>query len=471
MTPVTGLREVRGLLRGVVRRLGSRGADPLTGLADRGVLRDRGPLALALARASGRPVALLLLDLDGFKRINDLLGHHEGDAVLVEVARRLTTVVGPQDLLVRLGGDEFAVLTAPLSSVDDAADLAARVVAAVSAPLPVEELQVAVTASVGVALLDRDGNTLEELTRAADQAMYAVKRAGGDAPAPVGDLTDPVLAAVHGPRLVAELREAVHAGRLDVHYQPQLDALTGDVTGFEALVRWEHPELGLLLPRHFLPQAERSGLLGPLTDAVLDRALADLPALRTMAPGAGLSLNVSARHMAARGLVTDLIDRVRRAGHDPAMLVLEITEAATRPTPDVASLFEEVHDAGVRVSIHGFGRDSSSLRSLWTFPAVRQIKIDPEIIATLLTDPTTERQVRGMVSAAHALEVQVVAEGVETASAVALLQELGVDTLQGRWLSPAADPAELARQASHWAAVGAEVRRTAPGSQEVPTES
>ncbi len=460
---VTGLREVRGVLRGVVRRWGSRDNDPLTGLPDRGVLRDRGPLALALARASGRPVALLLLDLDGFKRINDLLGHHEGDAVLVEVARRLTTVVGPQDLLVRLGGDEFAVLTAPLAAPEAAADLAARVVAVVAEPLQVEELEVAVTASVGVALLDRDGNTLEELTRAADQAMYAVKRSGGDAPSPTGDPTDPVLAAVHGPRLLAELREAVAAGDLAVHYQPQVDARSGAVTGYEALVRWEHPQHGLLLPRHFLPQAERSGLLGPLTEVVLDRALADLALLRTLSPGAGLSLNVSARHMAARGLVTDLIERMRTAGHDPSELVLEITEAATRPTPDVAALFEEVHEAGVRVSIHGFGRDSSSLRSLWTFPAVRQIKIDPGFIATLLTDPTTERQVRGMVSAAHALDVQVVAEGVETGGAVARLQELGVDTLQGRWLSPAADPAELARHATHWSTVAAQVRRTAPG--------
>lgn len=457
--------EVRGLLRGVARRLGSRGTDPLTGLPDRAQLHDHGPLQLALARASGRPAALLLLDLDGFKRINDLLGHHEGDAVLVEVARRLAGVVGPDDLLVRLGGDEFAVLTAPLDSVHAAAELAARVVEVVGEPLPVEELEVAVTASVGVALLDRDGNTLEELTRAADQAMYSVKRDGGAAPAPVDDPTDPVLAGVPGPRLVGELREAVHSGALDVHYQPQLDALNGAVTGFEALVRWEHPELGLLLPRHFLPQAARSGLLGPLTDAVLDRAMTDLPTLRRLAPGAGLALNVSARHMAARGLVTDLIDRVRVAGHDPADLVLEITEAATRPTPDVAALFDEVHAAGVRVSIHGFGRDSSSLRSLWTFPAVRQIKIDPEIIATVLNDPATERQVRGMVSAAHALDVQVVAEGVETGSAVGLLQELGVDTLQGRWLSPAADPAELARCAAHWTTVGKTVRRTAPGTQ------
>ncbi len=469
---MTGLREMRTLLRGVVRRgvvrrlggrgQGGRGVDPLTGLPDRAVLRDRGPLALAQARASGRPVALLLLDLDGFKRINDLLGHHEGDAVLVEVSRRLAAVVGPHDLLVRLGGDEFAVLTAPLDSADAAAELAARVVEAVAEPLPVEEIEVAVTASVGVALLDRDGNTLEELTRAADQAMYAVKRAGGGAPSPVGDPSDPVLASVHGPRLMAELRAAVEAGDLAVHYQPQLDARTGAVTGYEALVRWEHPDLGLLLPRHFLPQAERTGLLGPLTEVVLDRALDDLAALRHLAPGAGLSLNISARHMAARGLVTDLIERVRAAGHDVTSLVLEITEAAMRPTPDVASLFEEVHEAGVRVSIHGFGRDSSSLRSLWTFPAVRQIKIDPEIIATLLTDPTTERQVRGMVSAAHALDVQVVAEGVETGAAVARLQELGVDTLQGRWLSPAADPAELARQAAHWAVVGDAVRRTAP---------
>lgn len=226
-------------------------------------------------------------------------------------------------------------------------------------------------------------------------------------------------------------------------------------------MRWEHPELGLLLPRHFLPQAERAGLLGPLTDAVLDRALADLAGLRRLAPGAGLALNVSARHMAARGLVTELIDRVRAAGHDPATLVLEITEAATRPTPDVAALFEEVHAAGVRVSIHGFGRDSSSLRSLWTFPAVRQIKIDPDIIASLLTDPATERQVLGMVSAAHALGVQVVAEGVETGAAVPRLQELGVDTLQGRWLSAAAELSELARHAQQLCEAGDAVRRTA----------
>ncbi len=463
---MSGLREVGDRLRGVVRRLGARGHDPLTGLPDRGALRDRGPLAVATARAAGRPVALLLLDLDGFKSINDLLGHHEGDAVLVAVARRLGAVVGPQDLLVRLGGDEFAVLTGPLGSPHAADELAARVVAAVAEPLHVEELDVAVTASVGTALLDRDGSTVGELLRAADQAMYAAKRAGGDAArTSAADPTDPVLAGVPGPRLIAELREAIGAQQLDVHYQPQLDAVTGLVTGYEALVRWEHPDLGLLLPRHFLPQAERSGLLGALTDAVVTRALADLAGLRALAPGAHLALNVSARHMAARGLVADLIARVEDAGCDPATLVLEITEAATRPTPDVAALFESVHAAGVRVSIHGFGRDSSSLRSLWTFPSVRQIKIDPDIIARLLGDPATERQVRGMVSAAHGLDIQVVAEGVETAAAVSRLQELGVDTLQGRWLSPAADLAELGRQSRHWTDVGAAVRRTARSAE------
>ncbi len=424
-------------------RPGSQVRDVLTGLAVREELVRWAPHLLTLADARQRPAALLLLDLDAFKGLNDSAGHHVGDRVLAAVGARLREVSHPGDLLVRLGGDEFAVVTAPLRHRSAAAERATAMIEAIGAPLEIDDLRIAVGVSIGLAMYGEDGTTVDELLRAADQAMYAAKAAGsGLWRASTPDARpEPGLTR----RLIGELRAGLAVDQLVVHYQPQLGVACGEVVGFEALARWDHPELGLLAPRHFIPLAERSGLMGPLTDAVLERALGDLPRLQESAPGARLSVNVSRRHILGRGLVEGLSDRVRRHGASPEELVLEITEPVTRSSSETESTFAGLSRQGFGVSIRGFGTARSSLTALWANPAVREVKVDPSIVGALADDRDrspadpdggrrTPRLVRALASAAHGLGIRVVAEGVENSATVDAAQDLGCDVVQGFWI-------------------------------------
>ncbi|WP_170981555.1 putative bifunctional diguanylate cyclase/phosphodiesterase [Nocardioides dongxiaopingii] len=414
-----------------------RSVDRLTGLAVREELLRRGPQLLGQPGGHG-PAAVLVLDLDDFKVLNDSAGHHVGDAVLAAVGARLRRTVGPEDLVVRLGGDEFAVVTAPLRHRDEAAGLAAALIAAVGQPLEVDELRLGVGVSVGIAVHDEDGGTVEELLRAADQAMYAAKAAG------TGQWRASTPEALRSTGVTRRLLDDLRAGRaaeqLVLHYQPQVDLETGDVVGFEALARWDHPELGLLPPRHFIPLAERSGLMAPLGAAVLDRALGDLPRLQEHAPGARLSINVTPRHILGTGLVDDLTSRVHAHGASPEDVVLEITEPLTRTSPETTATFEELSRRGFGISIRGFGTARSSLTVLWSNPAVREVKVDPSIVAAIAEDGGAEatagrrrtaRLVRALASAARGLGIRVVAEGAEDPSSFALLHELGCEVVQG----------------------------------------
>ena len=415
-----------------------RGRDPLTGLPGRAELLELGAGFLECAAAEGRVATLLVLDLDGFKSVNDDAGHHVGDDVLVAVGARLVEVSETDDLVVRLGGDEFAVLTASPGRAGDGPGRAEAVIAALEAPLEVEDLRVAVSCSVGLATYGVDGGTVEELLRAADQAMYAAKAAGSGR----WRASTPEDQAHHGraERLRAELASGRAVDELVLHYQPQVafgPRGVRHVVGFEALARWDHAELGLLLPRHFIPLAERSGLMGPIADAVLERALRDLPRLQRSAPGARLSLNVGRRHLLSRGLVDHLTSRVAEHGVEPRHLVLEVTEPVTRSSPETATTFRALAERGFEVSIRGFGTARSSLTALWSNPAVREVKLDPSIVAGL-DDPDSVRLVRALTSAAHGLGIRVVVEGVEDGAAVGLLRDLGCEVLQGWWVCPPA---------------------------------
>ncbi len=265
-----------------------------------------------------------------------------------------------------------------------------------------------------------------------------------------------------------ELGKAVAARALVLHYQPQFNAVTGQVLGFEALTRWEHPELGLLLPRDFLVGAQGT-VLTELTELVLDQAMADLGALRALAPGATLAVNDSAHHLDDLTLVPRLVDRVRATGQDCSAVVLELTEQTTAATPSTSALLTALHEHGVRVSIRSSSvEDTGGFRSLWAAPAVREIKIDPAMTTALLDDPVLEQQVGAMIRAAGALGVRTVAEGVETARAIPRLRSLGVDVLQGYWLAAPAPLGELARSARYWPAVRRDIqaaRTTVPLSR------
>lgn len=425
--------------------------DSLTGLGHRLVLEERGPDLISLAKHRGQIVAVLLLDADGFKALNDGLGHHAGDRILAETGSRIRACLRPGEIAVRLGGDEFAMMLGPL---EDDTTLDVRVhelLGYLAAPVRVDDLRVSVGISVGSAISGPDGRTLEELLRAADQAMYAAKAAGtGQWRRSEGPDTR-----TDQQRLSEQLRGALDRSELALHYQPQVEGWTGAVTGFEALIRWEHPELGLLLPGQFLPLAERTGLIGPITLFALDHALEDHARLARLVPNCTVSVNVSARSMMGEGLLRDLERLLSRRGVPPSDLVLEITEPAPRPTPEVVALLDGIRRMGCRVSVHGFGSATSSLTGLWQYPALREIKIDPSIIHSLGTAPETERLVRAMISGAHSLDMRVVAEGVDTLAVAQQLRRLGCDGLQGHWIGEPASLPALQRWLEAWPALRA----------------
>ena len=439
--PVRGRRWVPRLIRLLPGGAGQQ--DPLTGLATREVLAAEGPRLITEVQQSGRQAGLLLLDLDGFKAVNDTLGHHAGDRVLVEIGHRARALTAGEDLAVRLGGDEFALLIA----APDAAALEQRtedLLSELSQPIRLDEVSWSITPSIGLAVHPDDGRTVADLLRAADSAMYDAKsspqrwrRPGRDRGAPGGT----------GPE---ELAGALCREELVVHYQPQVDGWTGAVTGFEALVRWQHPERGLLLPDLFLPRAERSAVIADLTRWVLGRALADLPTLQRSAPGATVAVNVSARSMMGTRLLGDLGRLLEESGVPAHDLVLEITEPAPRATAEVTGLLEGLRRLGCGVSVHGFGSAQTSLTSLWQLPAVREIKIDPHLVRAVAADPDAERLCRAMISAARGLDVRVVAEGVENTETVHRLRGLGCGAFQGYLLGEPFPLADVAGWAAQW---------------------
>ena len=419
--------------------------DPLTGLATRDVLADVGPRLLASATAGGARVGVLLLDLDGFKTVNDILGHQSGDRVLAEIGHRIEGQLGADDLAARLGGDEFAVVLVG----DDVAALRRRVediVTALASPIDLDEVSWTVRPSVGLAVHPEDGDSLGELLRVADGAMYDAKAATASWQRVGTAVTAPGRLEIAPEDLSAALRRE----ELVVHYQPQVNGWSGAVTGFEALVRWQHPDLGLLLPERFLPQIERSPVIADLTRWVLARALADLPTLQRSAPGATVAVNVSARSMMGNRLLADLGILLEETGVAARDLVLEITEPAPRATTEVRALLEGLRALGCGVSVHGFGSAQTSLTSLWQLPAVREIKIDPELVRTVARDPEAERLCRAMISAARGLDVRVVAEGVEDTETVHRLRALGCDAFQGYLLGTPIPLDAVAAWAAEW---------------------
>jgi diguanylate cyclase (GGDEF)-like protein len=427
--------------------------DALTGLG------DRSTLARHAARLEGGPAvhALLVLDLDGFKAVNDMVGHGAGDAVLREVARRVAEVAGDDGVAVRLGGDEFALLSGPLAGAHAetaaaAEELASRLETSIARPVRTQDVELSVRASVGVALHRRDGHGLEQLLRAADQAMYAAKATRGRPP---GDVRLPDLPDVPEEELAADLARAIADGGIELHYQPQV-TWSGAVSGVEALLRWPHPRLGVLAPRQVLPLAQRHGLTTRLALWTIEQALADRRALADdLGAEVGVSVNIAARDLLGHAFLPD-IERLLRVdaagGHRGARLTLEISEPGPHPVPQVVALFEGLGELGVAVSIHELGLGQVSLAAISRYPAVRELKIDPLLVRQVADDEATARLVRAIVGAAHGLGVEVVAEGVEDHRTVRRLRELGCDRLQGFAVTAPTDIAGLRAWAARWPA-------------------
>jgi diguanylate cyclase (GGDEF)-like protein len=380
-------------------------------------------LATASAR---RPAALLLLDLDGFKEVNDSLGHTAGDHLLRQIGPRLQPALHPGELLARLGGDEFAVLL-PDAGVDKAQERAERLRKLILQPFPVEDIRLHVGVSIGVATAPVPATTVQEMLRCADVAMYAAKSAGEGVhvyvPDPHGGSGDRL-------RTMEELRIALSSDQLVIHLQPQVSLADERVLGVEALVRWNHPVRGLLSPADLLPAAEQAGLLRPLTDTVLELALTATARWwrRDRVP---VSVNLSAANVNDLDLPSKVAAALRRHGLPPEALTLELVEDTLMADPERGrEVLAELRRLGVRTSIDDYGTGYSSLAYLRHLPA-DELKLDRSLTFDVCTDPRAAAIVEHTVALAHALGLRLVAEGIEDAETGAALARLGCDVAQG----------------------------------------
>ncbi len=419
--------------------------DELTGLPNRQLLRDRLDGALARVRRDGRKVGVLFCDLDRFKVVNDSSGHSVGDEVLVQVAARLTTTVRATDTVVRFGGDEFVIVVDGVDQDVEVADLADRVREALASPVVVDGHEVPTSVSIGYVVAGGDADP-ERLLSDADAAMYAAKERGRNRVEPFGaDLHARVLIRLDEERA---LRRALDDHQLVVHYQPIVSLPTGRILGVEALVRWERPDLGMVLPASFIPMAEETGLIVELGDWVLDQALAQLQAWRTANPRSDVSMavNVSARQLAAGTLADTVGDALDRHGVDPSAVTLELTESTLMEDLDrSARMLGALRDIGVTVAIDDFGTGYSSLAYLKSLP-IDTLKIDRSFVVNVGNDPYDSAIVHAVASIGRVLDLRVVAEGVETAAQAEQVLAHGCQVAQGHHFGRAVPGAELAAQ-------------------------
>ncbi|WP_428392033.1 EAL domain-containing protein [Lichenicoccus sp.] len=416
--------------------------DPLTDLPNRTLLRERLERRLGQAPRSETPLALHFIDLDRFKEANDRLGHHLGDMVLKQVARRLVDLAGPGSLVARLGGDEFAVLQDRCIDNAAAEALARRIVEALRMPFNFGEEQVRISCSVGIALHPTDGSEVEELLRCADLAMYQAKAEGRSGfRLFVPDLNERALRAV---RIKADLRGALACDEFVLHYQPQVTLQTGRISGVEALLRWNRPGYGLLMPGEFLTAAQESGLLGMIDDWVLRRACAEAAGWHAKGlPRIRVAVNLSPTDLAGRNILGTVTDVLAQTGLDPARLELELTEGDLVEDPQAAAaVLLALRSLGVKIAIDDFGMGYSSLAYVKNFP-VDRLKIDRAFVRDLGTVSPDAAIVRAIVALGHSLGMSVMAEGVETVTQLSLLMVEGCDEIQGYYFSRPVPAGEL----------------------------
>ncbi len=407
--------------------------DALTGLPNRALLADRCRGVLATAQRSGHAAALMFLDLDHFKTVNDSLGHRVGDAVLVELAARLQGVIRAQDTVSRLGGDEF-VLLLPETDGAGAAQVASKVLAAAQTPFQIDGHELTVTPSVGIALYPDDGTDLDALSRAADAAMYRAKEDGRNT---YRFYTGALQAHAERALQVSNaLRRALERAQLSLVFQPQQDLASGRITGAEALLRWQHPELGSVSPAEFIPIAESSGLILPIGAWVLEQAVRQIAAWdRAGLPPLVLAVNLSSVQLRQADLPARVRDTLARAGVSADRLELELTEGAAMKDPIGAmAVMEGLHAQGIELSIDDFGTGYSSLSYLKRFP-IAKLKIDRSFVRDLIDDAGDRAIVDAIIGMAASLGMRTVAEGVETPEQLAYLQARGCQAMQGYLLS------------------------------------
>ncbi|MGH8219564.1 MAG: putative bifunctional diguanylate cyclase/phosphodiesterase [Steroidobacteraceae bacterium] len=422
--------------------------DALTGLPNRVLLDDRLAQAMAHANRDGQPFALLALDLDRFKVINDSMGHRAGDAVLNEVSQRLLSVVRNIDTVARTGGDEFVIVVSPSAIPEDALGVAERATEALRAAMGINGVELRVTCSIGVAYFPTDAGSTESLMARADAAMYCAKQRGRNNVQRFSEGMDATTVARMN--LESDLHQALEAGQFELHYQPKADTESGDINSAEALIRWRHPERGLVQPDDFIPLAEECGLINEIGAWVLREACrqcaewqgSGLPALR-------VAVNVAAAQF-RRGNLLDIVGgALRDAPLEPRFLEVELTESAVMTNPEEsAAILEQLSRMGVLVSVDDFGTGYSSINYLRRFP-IDKLKIDRSFVKDL--DSQVDASiVHAIISLAHSLRLKVVAEGVETAEQLKYLRSLGCDQYQGFHFSPPLPAPQFAELLRNW---------------------
>jgi diguanylate cyclase (GGDEF)-like protein len=414
--------------------------DPLTGLPNRVLFQQHLDDLLAVAHLGTAPIAVLLIDLDRFKEVNDTLGHGAGDVLLKQIGPRLADSLDGDGVIARLGGDEFGVLLTGVDGPAAAQRRANALVVGLEQPFPVGGGLVDVEASIGIALSPEHGRTGEALLQRADVAMYLAKdrQHAVELYDPAHDHHSP-----HRLRLLADLRTALGSEQLVLHYQPQVDLLTGRVETVEALVRWQHPTLGLLSPGEFVPLAERTGLIRPLTTHVLAQSLRQIARWRDRGLDVTVSVNLSARNLHDPHLSTQLSEALARHHLPASSLQLEITESSIMSDPDrAATVLRSLDDLGVRLAIDDFGTGYSSLAYLQRLP-VAEIKIDQSFVYGMAERASDQVIVRSTIDLARNLGLTVTAEGVESEAALVLLRDAGCHSVQGYFISAALPAAEL----------------------------
>ena len=414
--------------------------DHLTGLPNRALFLDRLDHALRASTRTGSGVAVLLMDLDRFKEVNDTLGHHSGDLMLKELAHRLSGVVRPTDTIARLGGDEFALLLPNVTQPDAGVALAERIALALDDPFVIDGLPLEAEASIGIALYPDHGEDVETLLQRADVAMYMAKETKAHYAVYDADVDN------YRPErlvLVAELRRAIENRELVLHYQPKATLVDGTVRGVEALVRWQHPERGLVPPDVFIPVAEHTGLIRPLTLFVVEEALQQCRRWREQGFELTVAVNVAMRNILDEEFPDELGRMLEKYGLPSSVLELELTETSVLADPPRAKeILQRLRDTGVSLAVDDFGTGYASLAYLSELP-VDEIKIDRSFVMAMDREEQHARIVRSTIDLGRNLCLSVVAEGVESAEVWERLVELGCDSAQGYFLARPLPAAEL----------------------------
>lgn len=418
--------------------------DSLTGLPNRTLFNDRLSQAMRQVQRYGQKVAIVFFDLDNFKNINDTLGHTTGDLLLKAIAERLTNILRGVDTISHQGGDEFTILISGINHVQDVAKVAQKILDALSEKIRLDEHEIFITASMGISLYPSDGDSAETLVKNADIAMYAAKEQGRNS----YQFYTPAMNTIIFERITLEnsIRKALEKDEFIVYYQPRVDIKTGQTTGMEALVRWQHPDLGLVLPLKFIPLAEETGLIIPLGELVMWKACKQSKMWQDSGfPPLRIGVNFSARQFQQKNMIEMFTKILTNTGLKPDRLELEITESTImRDIGHAASMLHELHDIGIKISIDDFGTGYSSLSYLKNFP-IDMLKIDRSFMMGVATNHDDEAIVEAIIAMAHILKLKVIAEGVETEEQMKFLRSRNCDEAQGYLFSKPLPAEELAQ--------------------------